>query len=150
MIMILAAFSLAFALPVLAGMKEENMLRLAVIRGDIKQIQSLLSGGEVQSIPKPTVLMAIQNGNPQVVKMLLDHGANANDHGVVMAAVRKGNTDMVKALLEHGADVNFKVNEITIHKDRTEVDKKVSPLDVATHSGNMQLRQLLLAHGAKR
>ncbi|MGB6064027.1 MAG: ankyrin repeat domain-containing protein [Desulfomonilaceae bacterium] len=148
-VLILVAFSLSYASSALAAMNEQSMLTMAVVRGDIKQIESILSAVGAKPIPKGPVILAIQRGKTEAVKAFLEHGANANDHEVLMLAVRKGNPEVVRMLLDHGANVNFKVHETIINKDRSRVEKDVSPLDVATESGNNAVRKLLLQHGAK-
>ncbi|KAJ7110469.1 ankyrin repeat-containing domain protein, partial [Mycena epipterygia] len=50
-------------------------------------------------------------GNLEIVKLLLAHGANPNIEGgqngtALQAATVCGHTDIVKVLLEHGADAS--------------------------------------------
>ncbi|ORY09452.1 hypothetical protein BCR34DRAFT_516475, partial [Clohesyomyces aquaticus] len=54
---------------------------------------------------------ALVKGNEQVVKLLLDKGADVNAQGgrygnALQAALVKGNEQVVKLLLDKGADVN--------------------------------------------
>lgn len=55
--------------------------------------------------------LACRNGNPTIVRALLEAGENANRRSggaetVLMTASRTGNVDVVQLLLKHGADVN--------------------------------------------
>ena len=56
---------------------------------------------------------AIQAGNPLVVEILLDYGADINLVGLVtplIAAARKGDKEMIQLLLRRGADASIKVS----------------------------------------
>jgi ankyrin repeat protein/beta-lactamase regulating signal transducer with metallopeptidase domain len=54
---------------------------------------------------------AVRNGDADMVRLLLDQGANPNavmpgDHTPLMLAVRNGDTDVTRVLLERGANTN--------------------------------------------
>jgi ankyrin repeat protein len=51
-----------------------------------------------------------QNGNLEIVKYLVNHGADINKSNALYASAEKGHENIVKCLIEHGADVN-KQNE---------------------------------------
>ena len=56
---------------------------------------------------------AIQAGNPLVVEILLDYGADINMVGYVtplIAAARKGDEEMIQLLLQRGADASIRVS----------------------------------------
>jgi ankyrin repeat protein len=64
----------------------------------------------MDSINQTPLIIAAFNGCKDIVKMLLDAGANIdhkNDQGenALISAVQEGHTDVVKLLLEEGADV---------------------------------------------
>ncbi len=62
---------------------------------------------------------AIQAGNPLVVKILLDYGADVNLIGCVtplIAAAREGDKEMIQLLLQRGADPSIKVSGYTAAK----------------------------------
>ena len=60
--------------------------------------------------------IASQNGHKEIVKLLLEKGADINvkqtatGATALLLASQNGRTDVVKLLLEKGADVNAKVN----------------------------------------
>ena len=61
-------------------------------------------------------MMASQEGHKEIVKLLLDKGANVNlqdrnDRNSPDDGIADGHTEVVKLLLDKGADVNIK--EIT-------------------------------------
>jgi len=75
--------------------------------------------------------------NPEMVKLLLQHGANVNgqtnlDVTALHKAVNREQVATVKILLSFGADINFK------SKDRR------TPLQLAYHKGNQEIISLLL------
>ena len=60
--------------------------------------------------------VASEEGDPKVVKLLLDKGANINaqqndGHTALMAAIRAGHIESVKLLLSRGADVNAEAQD---------------------------------------
>jgi hypothetical protein len=61
---------------------------------------------------KPVLLVAIENGNPDLVKTLLNAGSDPNlvyqGNPMIVYAVQNGNVDVVNALLAAGVDPNQK------------------------------------------
>ncbi|KAH0556219.1 hypothetical protein GP486_005853, partial [Trichoglossum hirsutum] len=82
------------------------------------------------------------SGNESLVKMLLQRGANVNDHdyfgygNAIQAAAREGFGAIVRILLENGANVNGEGNYWG------------SALQAATFNGHTEVIQLLLRNGA--
>jgi ankyrin repeat protein len=75
---------------------------------------------------------AIQAGNPLVVDILLDYGADINLVGLVtplIAAARKGDAEMIQLLLQRGADASINVSGY-------------SAADYAKHYGHEELSKL--------
>src|SRR5205814_8712767 len=88
------------------------------------------------------LLAAARNGHLEVVKYLVEHGANidernnARDKTPLLAAAFDGHYDIVKYLVEHGANVNVQaVNGWT-------------PLHDAAYIGNFEVVKYLVDHGA--
>ena len=85
--------------------------------------------------------LACENSHTELVKLLLEHGADANiksEYGYtpLYRACDKDNTEVVKLLLEHGADVNSKDNYGN------------TLLYSACKNNNTELAKLLLEYGA--
>src|SRR6266702_3108630 len=92
--------------------------------------------------------VASRNGNPGIIRLLLDHGANANTvsengdnplHKVCGNSEDKSQEDgvhIVRLLLERGVDVNAQPKH------------KWTPLHFASYYGKLETVRLLLDHGA--
>lgn len=85
---------------------------------------------------------AVDRGNADVVKHLLERGVDKNGkdaygQSLIMTAVSNHHTDVVKLLIEAGADVNA-ANQW-----------RITPLAVAAERGHLDLVNLLVAAGAK-
>ncbi|KAH8726741.1 hypothetical protein GQ44DRAFT_613477, partial [Phaeosphaeriaceae sp. PMI808] len=118
---------------------------------------------------------AVQNGHMEVVKLLLEHGAEVDSKGSegrtpLSWAAEEGYEAVVKLLLEHGAEVDSKDNnsrtplswaakggyEVVVKlllEDGVEVDTKDNysrtPLSWAAKGGYEAVVKLLLEHGAE-
>jgi ankyrin repeat protein len=85
------------------------------------------------------LIEAAYSGHVEIVKILIDHGADVNLKGEAWcgplhAAALGGHVEVVKLLLHHGADVNiFSHNK---------------PLHYAAMNGHIEVAQILIAHGA--
>ena len=83
---------------------------------DVEAVQLLIEGrregGHHQSVRRLAALGSGASGNADLVKVLLDAGADAkalstlDGETVLMSAARTGNVDAVRMLLDSGADVN--------------------------------------------
>ena len=85
------------------------------------------------------LIEAAANGHVDVVKLLIENGADVNLkgeawYGPLHAAAAKGHIEVVKILLENGADVNI------FHHNK--------PLHNAAMNGHIEVAEILLAHGA--
>jgi ankyrin repeat protein len=131
----------------------------AVVKRNIPTASYLLSMGT--HIITDDLLQAVESGNPDLVLLLLDHGADiaAISHGkdledgtvdrsgkkrsmpplhgfaAIHVASREGNVEIVRILLQHGADPTL------------QTEKGYTPLHFACFSGNADLVRLLLGHG---
>ena len=90
-----------------------------------------------------TILMsAARRGNPEIVKLLIDSGADINIRGSIsgvtalMVAVGWGHTEIIKLLIDNGADINIK----NYHSS--------TALIVAARSNQTEVVQLLIDNGA--
>lgn len=84
--------------------------------------------------------LATLSNNTEMVKLLLDHGADPNleppDRNSLKHAIDYDQIDIVRLLLEHGADPNKMIFFDQI------------ALVVACKHGNLEIIDLLLQHGA--
>jgi ankyrin repeat protein len=97
-------------------------LRFAAGSGDVQSVCLLLEKAkslnqlpEVVSAAGPSLAIAASDGFPQIVELLLAHGADQNQangtrgHGL-NAALLAGHTGIAKELLAHGSDLDNRVN----------------------------------------
>lgn len=93
-----------------------------------------------QMCESTTLMAAARGGNPDVVKLLLDKGADVNaktakGYTALMAAAKEGKPDVVKLLLERGAD------------PAAQTTKGYTALMAAGKGGNPETEKLLLDRG---
>ncbi|GKZ74253.1 ankyrin-2 [Aspergillus niger] len=89
--------------------------------------------------------MASRRSIPEIVDLLLDHGANIHNSNVLhYAACRRGGLaiPMMEHLIQRGADVNEFGYPAFLHFGGT-------PLHAASYQGNLLAVKWLLEHGAK-
>jgi len=119
-------------------------IQTAARRGNLKEVERQLAlGVNVNSrhfFTRDTALIeAAYNGHVEIVKLLIERGANVNLkgeawYGPLHAAAMGGHVEIVKLLLEHGADVNiFSHNK---------------PLHDAAMNGHIEVAEILIAYGA--
>ena len=117
---------------------QQNALEIAkLMNSETKLIEVFIDAKGVDAIVRDgrTVLIyAAWNGSTEVVKLLIDNGADLNhksNHGdtALMYAARDGHTDVVKFLIDNGVDLNHKNNGgvtaliYAARKEHTEVVK---------------------------
>ncbi len=120
-------------------------LAIASALGDLDHVKRLLDDvpeqiGSVRKSGKRALSSAVEFGHPQIVRLLLERGANPNwaegstaPRGVSLhAAARAGDRPVVELLLDHGADPNGYI------------DSSGSATYVAQ---TPELRALMFAHG---
>ena len=104
-------------LPGIAASAQEGdpvnwLLKQAVIANDLARIKTLLSVRRSQDELDFALIAAVGRGRPEVARLLLASGANANQqiaptgHSSVIVAVRENQLEVLKALLEHSGDPN--------------------------------------------
>ena len=131
---------------------KQTALYEAVVSGSPETVFALLSAGaDVNARPDEnfnfgeTPLIAASTKNAEIVKLLIDEGADVNiknsqgQTALMMAAFwHTNNIDIVKMLLDNGADVNAKDNQ-----DKT-------ALDYAKKEKHTKIANLLKQYGGKQ
>ena len=99
------------------GAEANDALGRALRRGHTEILSALLAGGaSVDSLidDQPAIEWAVRNASPEVVGMLLDHGADPESLGregqaMLALAVALDRPEVVAALADHGADIDRRV-----------------------------------------
>ena len=114
--------------------------------GDLEKVIGLLhAGADVESgdgVGDTPLSVASAAGHAEVVKALIEHGANVNAaeesefYTALMAASVNGHVEIVRLLLNHGAEVD------------AEDDYNATALTRAAEHGYADVVRLLLEHGA--
>lgn len=126
-------------------METPKILWEAASAGDIKRVQSLISGGaDVNAKDKDgftPLHSAAESGQKAVVELLISHGADVNtkrENGDTLLhhTAREGHADVAELLVANGANVNAKGTA-----ERT-------PLHEAFRWGKHDVAELLVARGA--
>lgn len=140
--------SLAFGAAVKREFRKQRnrALMTAVSYGDATSAEAWLrEGADVNNTDAdlPPLAAAAQSRHPNVVKVLLDHGADPNmfDPGrsyrtPLMAAVSQGDLEATQALLDHGANLNAAGQQ------------GYTPIMDASRFGTPEVVRALLARGA--
>ena len=98
---------------------------------------------EYEMLDKPALVTASMNGNSNVVKLLLEHGAKKHLGWAITEAIQNEHAEIVQLLSERGAQVD--------DDDRFEDEMLDEPaLVTASMNGNSNVVKLLLEHGAKK
>lgn len=82
------------------------------------------------------LVYAVENNNSEMVKYLLDHGANANKGSPLFMAET---VEIAQLLIDHGADVNTPLESPF---------GKITPLSIAIISRNVDIAEFFLDHDA--
>jgi len=152
-----------------AGEPEDRLL-LAVRTGDVAALKvALASGVNVNTkfrYDRMALSFAADRGNAEVVKVLLDAGADVNARDTfygmdaMSQALNKKHTAIVRMLLEKGADnsegvLKFGVQENSLElvtaslaKGRLRPDSLTTALMLASKNNRVDLVELLKKHGA--
>ena len=121
---------------------DEKMFTRKVQDGDAGAVQLFLAAGMPPVVHgKQAIWTAIEFKHPEVVKLLIDAGANVNEAGeygqtMVMLASDHKNLEILNLLIQAGADVN-RPN-----------DYKIAPLASAAEQGNKEIVEALIKAGA--
>ncbi|MFH1643757.1 MAG: ankyrin repeat domain-containing protein [bacterium] len=131
----------------------------AAIKGDIEEIKRLLKSrwidvNNTEDDNNYTPLhKAAFGGNIDVVKLLIDSGANIHAETYdgktpLWEAVLNNNYEIANYLIEKGADVNAQGNPEGRHFDMFELNSLSTPLHIASINGYLDIAQLLIKNGA--
>jgi ankyrin repeat protein len=126
--------------------QDEDLLK-ALANDDVDELASLLEAGadpNAQSSPgRPALYLATLHGNAEVVRLLIDHGADVQaetvDGAILVKATVEGHREIVEMLLDGGADVN------ATGRDWTPED---TALLAAANHGHLGIAELLIERGA--
>ena len=115
----------------------------AVVSGDVAKAEAILKDDkraliERDSAGTPLLVLALQQGNPAMVVMLIRSGADVDawNGSPLLWAAQNGREDMVRLLLDKGAQIN-----------RGDTEFKTA-LAYAKEAGHSAVADLLLARGA--
>ena len=132
--------------------EEPNMdnIHMLAAKGNLKAVQSMLDNGvsiEARDSNGFTPLhAALQGGKLEIVRFLLEHGADANAVGnreigeptsLFMAITYNTDPEFVRLLIQYGADVNQAV-----------FAEEITPIYSATQENRVEMLQCLLEAGA--
>jgi uncharacterized protein len=95
----------------------ESSLITAIRQNDVAAVSSALSGGRVELSADDTgttpLMYAALVGSPQIIRLLIDHGAQvnaSNRFGATALMWASSRTENVRTLLECGADVKARTS----------------------------------------
>ncbi|NWH57008.1 ASB3 protein, partial [Geococcyx californianus] len=122
-------------------------LHLSARHGSLESLRVLLEAGadpnQVTTEETTALFLAIENGHADIVKFLIQHGANVkgphswSGWNSLHEASFQGNTEIMKILLEKGASKECEDNF------------GITPLFVAAQYGKLESLRLLVSHGAE-
>jgi len=141
-----------------------DALELAIYSENFKMIELLLINGSYSRFPLDTAAVV---GNTDVIRLLLDHGANPdelylNGHSATDIALKNGNAEAALMLLLYETALSAKLKEMyraIYDHDTAEIQKladggfeinqgRITPLAWAAYLGKGDLVKLLLEYGA--
>ncbi|XP_062427676.1 ankyrin repeat and SOCS box protein 3 [Rhea pennata] len=121
-------------------------LHLSASHGCVESVNFLLEAGAdpnaVTTEGSTLLFLAVENGHPGIVKLLLQYGAGINGHhswsgwNSLHQASYQGYTEIIKILLEKGAN------------KECEDDFGITPLFVAAQYGKLESLRVLISYGA--
>ncbi len=139
-----------------------NPLMFAARAGSLASARHLIAAGAdvnaVNAFGSSALILAVHSGNPELLGLLLDNGANVNDdrsgHTALHAAVLRGDIAAVEVLIDRGADLEALVQKPTpVRRQSTDYNFHdaligASPLWLAARFAEPEIMQTLIAAGA--
>ena len=120
--------------------RNRSILQLAVIRNLHEVVLKLLAMGanpnDYDCEGNGILANAIHLKNEQMVRTLLEYGADPTRNGAVHEAAERGNEKIMKILVDHGADINYTRK------------RELTPLHRAIEFGRCPMVRYLLGKGA--
>ena len=93
-----------------------------------------------------SIAMAAQDASLNVLKELIKYDAHVRDSNAIVLAAENGRSDVIKLLLEHGADIDeIGVKDLTDPRTKKRMG---TPLHKAIGNRHIETIKLLLKHGA--
>src|SRR5262249_50682027 len=134
------------AKPALADKSGQTPMHLAVTRGDLDVVKTLLDNGGKLKDEQGLFSHALSLGWVDLGRYLLEKGADINEPGFagmtgLLWAISRGDAKSVAWLLDKGADINLAAK--TNNKPGA-----WTPLTLAVHNERLEVVELLLKHGA--
>ena len=132
----------------------------SVEQQDVDGVRRALEGGARTNLKKKhtsrtPLMLACCDGNAEIVKLLLDAGADPNEHTewgeyALTNAVVRGHTEAVRLLLEGGAavDVEYAPRSVPAEEDNCVIPSRFCPLADAVFGGHEEITEHLLRAGA--
>jgi cytohesin len=132
----------------------------SVQQQDLDGVRRAIEGGartdlEQKRTGRTSLMLACLDGNAEIVKLLLDAGADPNEHTKwrefsLTNAIVRGHTEVVGLLIEAGADVGitYDPRSVPSAKENCVIPSRFSPLADAVSGGHAEITELLLAAGA--
>lgn len=116
-----------------------------------RQLQDSFTGRRVA--PEPLLALAVDEGRPRFVRLLLEQGASPLRPDLIRTAAEAGQTEIVELLIASGAPVNPPVidprgggkEELAWLRSSS----SQTPLHLAAAQGHVETVRCLLSHGAQ-